>query len=63
MADLKRLHQEDQDMWQNKLTMMENNLESTSDLERLRACQREKSELEIRLTSMLSELDELRSLN
>lgn len=36
-------------------------LEQTSDLERLRACQREKTELELRVNSMLSELEEVRA--
>jgi predicted nucleic acid-binding Zn-ribbon protein len=35
--------------------------DQTSDLERLRSCQREKTELELRATALLGELEELRA--
>jgi high-affinity Fe2+/Pb2+ permease len=68
VKESKRLHDEDLQIWQNKIVNLQLSMglrlliiDQTSDLERLRISQREKSELELRVSHLLVELDELSS--
>ncbi|KAI8911610.1 hypothetical protein EDD86DRAFT_120885 [Gorgonomyces haynaldii] len=58
---LKQAHEEELATFENKIQTMQQNMDQTSDLERLRICQREKTELELRLSAILSELDQVRA--
>jgi chromosome segregation ATPase len=45
----------------NKITILQNNAEDTSELQRLRVIQREKNDLELKVRSLLQELDDIRA--
>lgn len=68
MQDLKRAHDEENQQWHLKLadlqlTMGKSDLklDQPSDNERLRICQREKTEMELRTNCLLAEVDDLRA--
>ena len=42
------------------MLMLQQAADETGDLQRLRTCQREKTELELRVKALLDELDEIR---
>eukprot|EP00842_Homolaphlyctis_polyrhiza_P006863 jgi/Hompol1/766/HPOL_001366-RA len=60
--DLKREQAEQIKQWEARLVILQQSMDAESDTERLRVCQREKKELELRVSSLLSELDELRAV-
>jgi chromosome segregation ATPase len=59
-SDLRRLHEEEVDQLRSKIQILEETVQDTSELERLRSVQREKTELELRVKAQLQELDEIR---
>ena len=62
MASARRAQEEEVRQWNRKFEALQATVDSVSDTERLRAVQREKTELEIKVSSLLSEVDELRYL-
>lgn len=60
LEDLKRFHQEEILNFESKILILQQAADETSDIQRLRTCQREKTELELRVKSLLDELDEIR---
>ncbi|KAJ3333070.1 hypothetical protein HDU91_002986, partial [Kappamyces sp. JEL0680] len=61
-SDLGRVHQDEIQNLETKLQLLQQQVDETSQVERLRATQREKTELELRLKSLLQELDEIRAV-
>ncbi len=45
---------------ESKIVLLQQEADETSDIQRLRICQREKTELELRVKSLIQELDEIR---
>jgi hypothetical protein len=60
LEDQKRFHQEEILAFESKILLLQQVADETGDLQRLRTCQREKTELELRVKALLDELDEIR---
>ena len=60
---MNRVHQEEIIILETKIVSLQQAADDTSDVQRLRVCQREKTELELRVKSLLQELDEIRFYN
>jgi len=60
ISELRRIHEDEIANLQSKIQMLQIAVDDSSQVERLRATQREKTELELRVKSLVQELDEIR---